>query len=85
MRVQGVTTDSGAQVSDYDAFDTHRLFQSTGNVVGTSGWSPQQLQFRTDIDTHLLVLRLAQPLSGKFDNQISGTVRIDRLNLKAME
>jgi hypothetical protein len=85
MRVQGVTTDSGPRFQIYDAYDTHRLFESTGNVVGTSGWSPQQVEFRTDADTHLLVLRLARPLSAKFDNQISGTVWIDRLNLTAME
>jgi hypothetical protein len=85
LRVQGVTTDSGPRFQIYDAYDIHRLFLSTGNVVGTSGWSPQQLEFRTDLDTRLLVLRLARPLSRKFDNQITGTVWIDRLNLRAME
>jgi hypothetical protein len=63
MRVQGVTTDSGPRFQIYDAYDIHRLFLSTGNVVGTSGWSPQQLEFRTDRDTHLVVLQVARPRS----------------------
>ena len=85
MRVQGVTSDSGPRFQICDAYDVGRLFLSTENRVGTSGWLPQQLEFRTDRDTRLLVLRVARSLSRKFDNQIAGTVWIDRLTLKAVE
>jgi tetratricopeptide (TPR) repeat protein len=81
IRVKGVTTDSGPRFQVFDAFDTGKLLQSTDSMVGTSGWSPQQLELNTKSDTHLLVVRVARAPSEKLDNQIGGTAWIDRVTL----
>lgn len=85
MRVQGITTDSGPRFQIYDVYDPSKLFLSTENLVGTSGWSPQQLEFQTSPDTQLLIVRVARPASQKFDNQIAGALFIDRVILNAVE
>ena len=81
IRVKGITTDSGPRFQVFDAFDMGKLFLSTENTVGTSGWSSVQFEFKTKADTRLLVVRVARPASEKLDNQISGTVWIDRVSL----
>jgi hypothetical protein len=79
--VQGIATGSGPRFQLFDAFDLGSLSESTENMVGTSGWSWQQLEFETNADTRLLIVRVARPPSNKLDNQISGTVWIDRVSL----
>jgi hypothetical protein len=59
------------------------LFLSTESVVGTTGWSPQQIVFKTRADTHLLIVRITRPASSKLDNQIRGVVWIDQVSLTA--
>jgi len=81
MRVKGITTDSGPRFEVSDAFEMGKLFLSTENTVGTSGWSSQQFEFKTKADTRLLILRVARPSSEKLDNLIKGTVWIDRVSL----
>ncbi|MFY9528453.1 MAG: tetratricopeptide repeat protein [Candidatus Acidiferrales bacterium] len=85
MRAKGITTDSGARFQIFDAYDMGKLFLSTENLVGTSGWSPRQVEFKTGPDTRLLVVRLARSLSHKLDNRVAGTVWIDRVSLDAKE
>src|SRR6267143_1261856 len=43
IRVKGITTDSGPRFQVFDAFDMGKLFLSTENTLGTSGWSSVQL------------------------------------------
>jgi hypothetical protein len=81
MRVKGITTDSGIRFQVYDAFDMRKVLVSTENAVGTSGWSLEELAFKTGPDTRLLVVRIARAPSQKLDNQISGTVWVDRIRL----
>ena len=81
LRANGITTDSGVRFQIFDAFDAGKLSLSTGNFVGTIGWTQQELAFKTRGDTHLLIVRIARPPSIKFDNQIGGTVWIDRVSL----
>jgi hypothetical protein len=81
MRVQGITTDSGPRFQVFDAYNMADLLVTTENLVGTSGWSKQSAQFTTKSDTHLLVIRVARPLSGKFDNQIAGIVWVTGVSL----
>jgi Carbohydrate binding domain/Tetratricopeptide repeat len=81
LRTNGITTDSGVGFQISDAFEAGKLSLSTGNVVGTNGWTQQQLEFETRADTHLLIVRTARTPSTKFDNQISGTVWINRISL----
>jgi hypothetical protein len=83
LRTNGITTDSGPRFQIFDAFDMGKLFLSTESVVGTTGWSPQQLVFKTRADTHLLIVRITRPASSKLDNQIRGVVWIDQVSLIA--
>jgi hypothetical protein len=83
MRVQGITTESGPRFQICDAYNMSDLFVSTENLVGTSAWSEQKAEFKTKADTRMLLIRVARPLSGKFDNQIAGTVWIDDVSLRA--
>lgn len=81
MRAEGVTTDSGPRFDIFDAYEISNLFLSTESLVGTSGWAPQQLEFKTGPETTLLAIRIARPPSSKLDNQIAGTVWVDRVSL----
>jgi tetratricopeptide (TPR) repeat protein len=81
IRVEGITTDSGPRFELYDAYEMGQLFVSTKNMIGTSDWSLQQLEFETGDNTDLLIARVGRPLSHKFDNQISGTVWIDDMSI----
>jgi len=85
MRVQGITTDSGLRFELEDAYDRRRLYLTTENLIGTSSWSPQQLEFKTGPDTRLVLLRVVRPSSRKFDNLITGTAWVDRVSLNAVE
>ncbi len=85
MRAQAITTDSGPRFQIQDAYDSSKLSLATDNLVGTSSWLPQQLEFQTGSKTHLLVIRVVRPRSRKFENQIAGTIWIDRLSLVAVE
>jgi hypothetical protein len=81
MRAKGITTDRGPRFQVFDAFNMGTLLRSTESIVGTCGWSSQLLEFKTDSDTRLLLVRVARPPSNKLDNQISGTVWIDQVSL----
>jgi hypothetical protein len=83
LRANGITTDSGPRFQIFGAFDMGNLFLSTESVVGTTGWSPQQIVFKTRADTHLLIVRITRPASSKLDNQIRGVVWIDQVSLTA--
>ena len=81
MRTQGITTDSGPRFEVLDAYDPSKLFLSTENVTGTSDWAAHQIEFRTSTDTHMLIVKVARPISHKFDNRLAGTVWIARVTL----
>ncbi len=85
LRTQGITTESGVRFAIEGSGDRAKLHLTTENTVGTSGWSPQQLEFRTGPDTRLLLLRVVRAPSHRFDNKISGTVWIDHVSLIAAE
>lgn len=85
MRTDAITTDSGPRFQIFDACNFARMLGSTENAVGTSGWIERGLEFKTPGDTRLLLIRIARPASGKFDNKIRGTVWIDKVRLVAEE
>jgi len=85
MRVQGITTDSGPRFQVCDGYNLGQLFASTENLVGTSGWLEQHAELTTGMDTHLLLIRVARPMSDKFDSQIAGTVWIAGVSLSAAQ
>ena len=81
LRAEKITTDSGPRFEVQDAYDPSKLFLATEDLLGTSSWTPERLAFRTGPDTRLLIIRVARRPSQKFDNQIAGTLWIDRLSL----
>jgi hypothetical protein len=85
MRAKGISTDSGPRFQIFDAYDMGKLFLSTENVVGASGWLPREVEFKTGSDTRMLVVRIARPPSHKLDNRISGTLWVDRISLRPEE
>jgi hypothetical protein len=94
MRAQGITTDSGLRFVLQDAYEPAELIDvsgkaanparfsiSTENGTGTYDWSPHELEFKTPGNTRLLIVRLARPVSRKFDNKLEGTVWIAHVTL----
>jgi len=81
-RTYGITTDSGPRFQVFDDYDLTKLFVSTPNQVGSSDWSRIKLTFRTGPETRLIVVRIARPASGKFDNKISGTFWVRHVALR---
>ena len=85
MRVEGITTDSGPRFEVFDSYDMGKLSYSTENLPGTSGWLTRRIQFKTNRDTRLLIIRVARSMSHKFDSRIAGSVWIDRVSLQPEE
>ncbi|MEK6575865.1 MAG: hypothetical protein AABZ58_16265, partial [Chloroflexota bacterium] len=85
LRAQGITSNSGPRFEIYDVVDRGRLFVATEDVRGSSGWIPRETEFRTGAETRVLVVRVARPASKSLDGRISGSVWIDRVNLRAVE
>jgi hypothetical protein len=83
MRAQGITTDNGPRFEVLDAYDAAKLFVSTENVTGSSEWSAHRLELKTSADTRLLIVKIARPISHKFDNRLAGTIWIARVSLLA--
>ena len=85
IRTDAITTDSGPRFQIFDAYDPGKMLAATENAIGTSGWTEQRLEFRTPLNTRLIVVRVARPPSSKFDNKIRGTTWVDKLSLRAEE
>jgi len=81
MRTGGITTDSGPRLQIYDAYDMRKLFLSTENLTGTTAWKDEELDFQTPADTQLLIVKIARPISQKFDNEIAGSVWLNDVRL----
>lgn len=84
LRTDGITTDSGPRFQVFDAYSA-KMLAATENAIGTSGWTQQRLEFKTAVDTRLLMIRVGRPASEKFDNKIRGTVWVDNVCLMAEE
>jgi hypothetical protein len=82
-RTNGITTDSGPRIAIYDPFDRGALALETENLLGSSDWAEQRLDFRTGAGTKLIVVQIVRPPSGKLDNQIAGTLWLDDVSLTA--
>ena len=81
IRSDAVSTDCGPRFQIVDAYHPGTLLESTQNMVGTDSRS-EQAEFTTGENTRLLLIRVARPMSLKLDNQIKGTVWIDRISLR---
>jgi Tetratricopeptide repeat len=83
MRAQGITTDSGPRFQIRDAYDPGSVFFESQGVLENSSWTQLHSDFISGPRTGLLEVRVVRPPSSKIDNRIAGTVRIDRVSLKA--
>jgi hypothetical protein len=84
VRSKAITTESGPRLAIYDAFDRRALSLETDNLQGNTDWVAQNLTFRTNAATRLIVVQVVRPPSGKIDNRISGTLRLDDVSLTAI-
>jgi hypothetical protein len=81
MKSDKITTKDGIrwEVSCFPSNDFHLLSEP---LVGTSGWHRVDLSFRTPFDCPAIDLRLRRFESHRLDRFISGTVWIDKVELK---
>jgi tetratricopeptide (TPR) repeat protein len=82
-RTEGITTESGPRIAIYDPLDRVALSVESENLLGTSGWTEQELGFRTGPKTRLIVVQIVRPPSRKLDNLIAGTLWLDDFSLTA--
>jgi len=85
FRTENITTDSGPRLQVLDAYDWNRLAAATEGLTGSSAWGPLHLDFKTGLETRLLLIRIVRPPSRKFDNQIRGTAWVDRVTLRPVK
>jgi tetratricopeptide (TPR) repeat protein len=83
MRTKGITTDQGPRFELYDYYDSSQLLRTTENLIGSSNWTQQLVDFQTGPQTELLAICVRRPESHKLDNQIAGTAWIDRVTLRS--
>jgi tetratricopeptide (TPR) repeat protein len=77
LRTEQISTESGVRFEIQDPNDPRHLDALTPNVIGTMPWTPQEIDFTTGTDTHIVALRLARRPSDRLDNKLRGTVWID--------
>jgi hypothetical protein len=82
LRLEGISTDSGARFAISDAFDNAALQILTPDFVGSQPWSLVEADFVTGPQTHLLTIALRRIPSWKFDNKLRGTVWVDDVSLE---
>jgi hypothetical protein len=81
LRTEGVNTDSGIRFEIRDVSHPGSPSSFTSNLVGTLGWSGQDLDFTVGPETKLVKIILRRPPSEKFANRIRGTAWIDDVAL----
>ncbi len=81
VRAEGLTTDSGIRIEIRDVSRPGNPSRFTSNLVGSSGWSEQEIDFITGSDTRALKIVLRRTPSEKLANKIRGTAWIDDVAL----
>ena len=81
VRTQDLTTDSGIRFEIRDVSRPSVAARSTPNLVGSQGWTEQNLEIPTGPDTRLLQIVLRRTRSDKLGNKIRGTAWIDDVEL----
>jgi hypothetical protein len=81
VRADEVTTDEGVRFRIRDAGRDPRVDVTTAQVVGTTDWTELAAVVVVPAPVRLLAVELIRRPSLKFDNKISGTVRVDDVRL----
>lgn len=81
LRTDHISTDSGMRFEILDPKDTKDLDVFTPNATGSHPWTIEETDFTAGPKTHLIRIRLTRAPSERFDNQLSGTVWVDDVDL----
>ncbi|MCH7978708.1 MAG: O-antigen ligase family protein [Acidobacteria bacterium] len=81
LRTEGITTDSGPRFEVADAFDPRRLRKLGEDLLGTQGWTREEIIFTAGQDTELVRVGVSRLRSRKLDNQVAGSAWVDDLRL----
>jgi hypothetical protein len=81
VRTERLTTDEGIGFRILDPTAASRLDVKTERVTGTSDWRKIDQVFEVRPQTRLIQIQVVRQPSLKFDNNISGTVWIDTVQL----
>jgi len=81
FQTQQLTTDSGIHFEIHDVAPSNGIPPSTPNVVGTSPWALDEIQFTTGPRTHLIRVLLRRLRSNMLSNRVRGTVWVDDVSL----
>jgi tetratricopeptide (TPR) repeat protein len=81
LRTDQISTESGMRFEILDPKDRQHLDVLTPNETGTLPWTPEQVDFTTGPQTHVILIRLARRPSERLDNKLRGTVWIDDVSI----
>jgi hypothetical protein len=81
LRTDKISTDSGLRIEIFDPKDMGNLDVLTPNEIGTQAWTLEETDFTIGPKTHLIRVQLTRTPSKRFDNQLSGTVWVDDVDL----
>jgi tetratricopeptide (TPR) repeat protein len=76
---EGITTDSGAGLRVFDAYNSADVLGSTDTLTGTMPQSQYKFSFTTGPGTRLVLLTVIRAPSHKFDDKIAGSFRIAKV------
>jgi tetratricopeptide (TPR) repeat protein len=77
LRTDQISTDSGMRFEILDPRRGGDLDVLTSNETGSKPWTPEEVEFTTGPQTHLIEIRLRRLPSVHFDNKLKGTVWVD--------
>ncbi len=81
LRTDQISSESGMRFEILDPKDQQHLDVLTPNETGTLPWTPEQVDFTTGPQSHVILIRLARRPSERLDNKLRGTVWIDDLSI----
>jgi tetratricopeptide (TPR) repeat protein len=81
MRTDQISTDSGMQFEIRDPRRPQDLDVLTPNETGTQAWKLEEVELATGPETHMVQILLRRIPTTHLDNQLSGTVWVDDVDL----
>jgi hypothetical protein len=77
LRTDHISTNSGMRFEIRDPRRPQDLDVLTPNETGTEPWTPEEVEFTTGQQTHLIQILVRRIPSERLDNKINGTVWVD--------
>lgn len=84
LRTENISTDNGIylSLSTQKAPPAESWERSTANLVGTTPWAQQEIEFHTGLNTRVILVRLRRRRSSKLNHLLQGTVWLDDVSLQ---